>query len=184
MINPFLIGERIYLRPLERDDAAPVAAWLNDPEVNRTILHAHPMSVQAEQNWLDKLAESQENIALGIVLKDGDRLIGVTALKQFDWRNRHASFGITIGVKEEWGKGHGTAGTELMVRHAFETLNLNRVWLHVLIANERGIRAYERVGFKREGVLRQHLFREGRFQDILSMAILREDWEARHDVLP
>jgi RimJ/RimL family protein N-acetyltransferase len=183
MINPFLIGERIYLRPLERDDAAAVAGWLNDPEVNRTILHAHPLSVQAEQNWLAKLAESQENIALAIVLQDGDRLLGVTGLHQFDGRNRHASFGITVGVKEEWGKGHGTAATELMVRHAFETLNLNRVWLHVLTTHDRGIRAYERVGFKREGVLRQHLYREGKYQDILSMAILREDWDARFDVL-
>jgi RimJ/RimL family protein N-acetyltransferase len=65
------------------------------------------------------------------------------------------------------------------VGYAFETLNLNKVWLHVLTSNERGIRAYERVGFRREGVLRQHLYREGRYQDLLSMAILREDWKTR-----
>ena len=46
-------------------------------------------------------------------------------------------FGISIGVKEEWDHGYGTEATELMLQHAFGTLNLNRVWLHVYEDNER-----------------------------------------------
>src|SRR5205814_646415 len=82
----------------------------------------------------------------GIVVRTSDRLIGGTGFHHIDFRNRHVGFGITIGEKEEWGKGYGTEATRLMVQHAFETLNLNRVWLHVYEYNQRGIRAYERAG--------------------------------------
>jgi RimJ/RimL family protein N-acetyltransferase len=71
-----------------------------------------------------------------------------------------------------------------MVKHCFETLNLHRVWLHVFEYNPRGQKAYLKVGFQREGVLRQSIFREGRYWDTIVMAILREDWNnaeaARH----
>jgi [ribosomal protein S5]-alanine N-acetyltransferase len=73
-------------------------------------------------------------------------------------------------------KGYGSEATRLLVRHGFETLNLHRIWLHVYEYNERGIRAYERVGFQREGVLRQDRFYEGRYWNTLVMGILREEW--------
>src|SRR5206468_7752591 len=79
---------------------------------------------------------------------------------------------------QHWGKGYGTEATRLMVQYAFDTLNLNRVWLHVLEYNERGIRCYEKVGFKKEGLLRQEHFRDGRYWDTHLVAILRDEWLA------
>lgn len=84
-----------------------------------------------------------------------------------------------FGESSEWGKGYGTEATRLLVQHAFETMNLNRVWLLVYEFNERALRAYERVGFQKEGVLRQEMYRQGRYWNTILMAILREDWEAR-----
>jgi RimJ/RimL family protein N-acetyltransferase len=92
--------------------------------------------------------------------------------------NRHTSFGIVVGDKTEWGKGYGSEATQLMVGHAFETLNLNRVWLRVFEYNARGIRAYEKVGFKKEGVLRQDRFQDGRYWDTFAMAILRDEYSS------
>jgi RimJ/RimL family protein N-acetyltransferase len=175
--NPYLIGERLYLRPLEPSDAATITPWFNNPTVNRTILVRPPMSFRAEEDWLTKLGQG-DDVVLGIVLKDGDRLIGSTGLKQFDWRNRHAAFGILIGEVAQWNQGYGTEATALVVRHGFETLNLNRIWLEVYEYNPRGQCAYERVGFKVEGRLRQHTFREGRYWDVVFMGILREEWQA------
>jgi RimJ/RimL family protein N-acetyltransferase len=91
-------------------------------------------------------------------------------------KNRSACFGITIGAKDEWGKGYGTETTVLMVRYAFETLNLNRVWLHVFEYNQRGLRTYDKIGFKREGVLRQDHYQNGRYWDTITI-ILRQEWE-------
>jgi RimJ/RimL family protein N-acetyltransferase len=175
MQNPFLAGEHIYLRPLEPGDAPTLTPWFNDAEVTRNLLRGGPMSQRAEEEWLAKVGQGDE-AALGIVLRDGDRLIGSTGLHKIDWRNRHAAFGIAIGVVEEWGKGYGAEATRLMVQHAFATLNLNRVWLEVYEFNQRGIRAYEKVGFQIEGRLRQHTFRDGRYWDVLVMGVLREEW--------
>ena len=179
MKNPLLIGEKIYLRPLEREDAPLFVIWLNDQEVTRTLLVSGPINLQKEEEYLENAYKSEHDTVLGIAIKETDKLIGSTGLRQIDFRNRHAGFGIVIGEKAEWGKGYGTEATSLITRYAFETFNLNRVWLHVFADNERGVRAYEKVGFKREGILRQEGYREGRYWDTLTMAILREEWEAR-----
>jgi [ribosomal protein S5]-alanine N-acetyltransferase len=92
-----------------------------------------------------------------------------------DDKNRHAMFGIFVGAAEARGKGYGTAATAMVVRYAFNTLNLNRVWLHVYEDNKPGIRVYEKVGFRKEGVLRQDNFRRGRYRDTIVMGILRAD---------
>jgi RimJ/RimL family protein N-acetyltransferase len=179
MQNPFLIGTKIYLRPVEREDARQCVAWFNHPEITRTLLTHRPINLRAEEQFIDKALQNERDLVLGIATLASDRLIGVTGLKDIDYRNRHAGFGITIGEKEEWGKGYGTEATRLVVAHAFETLNLNRVWLHVYEYNERGIRSYEKVGFQKEGILRQETYREGRYWDTIVMAILREEWDAR-----
>jgi UDP-4-amino-4,6-dideoxy-N-acetyl-beta-L-altrosamine N-acetyltransferase len=176
--NPFLIGTSLYLRPLEREDAPLVQPWINDPHVTRTLRTCRPISLRAEEAFIERISQSEQDIGFVIVLHATERPIGVTGLTQIDWVNRHAGFGLLIGEKEEWGNGYGTEATRLVVRHAFTALNLNRVWLHVYEYNERALRAYEKVGFKKEGALRQEKFREGRYWDTITMAILREEWEA------
>jgi [ribosomal protein S5]-alanine N-acetyltransferase len=177
MQNPFLIGTKIYLRPLERADAPTLEAWINDPEVTRTLAFYRPMNLQNEEEFIARVYQSEHDLVLGIAVKQSDELIGATGLHEIDFKNRHANFGINIGKKDEWGNGYGTEATTLMVRHAFETLNLNRVRLLVYENNPRARRAYEKVGFKQEGILRQDRYHEGRYWDTFTMAILREEWD-------
>jgi RimJ/RimL family protein N-acetyltransferase len=179
MHNAFLIGTDIYLRAMERGDAPAFASYLNDPEVRRfLLLRPRPITLAEEEAYIAHITQSEHDVSLAIVLRQDNRLIGATSLHQIDFGNRHCSFGIMIGDPSEWGKGHGTEATRLIVGHAFETLNLNRVWLHVYEYNPRGIRAYEKVGFRREGVLRQDSYRDGRYWDTIVMGILRDEWEA------
>src|SRR5262245_34525446 len=177
MQNPYLIGQALYLRPVERADAPLLQSWINHPDITRTILSRPPINLQAEEEFIDRVTRSEHDLVLLIVLREGDRPVGATGLHQIDFRNRHAAFGIMLGEPSEWGKGHGTEATRLIVGHAFETMNLNRVWLQVFEYNERAIRCYERVGFQKEGVLRQDNYREGRYWDTFVMGILRSEWE-------
>jgi ribosomal-protein-alanine N-acetyltransferase len=178
MHNPFLIGPTVYLRPLEREDVATLVAWFNDPEVTHFLQRYRPMTRLEEEAYLERLAHSDSDLALGIAVCATDRLIGTTGLHHFDNRNRQAMFGISIGDKNAWGQGYGKEATRLMVQHAFQTLNLNRVWLHVYEYNERAIHLYQKLGFRTEGRLRQDNFRDGRYWDTLVMAVLREEWGA------
>lgn len=178
MQSPFLIGPQVYLRPLEPSDAATLVPWFNDPEVARFLRRYQPMTLAQEEQFLRTICDSSTDLVLGITVRQDDRLIGCTGLHDIDPRNRHAQFGILIGDKTVWGRGHGTEATRLLIGHAFDTLNLNRVWLHVFEYNQRGLRAYEKAGFRVEGRLRQDTFREARYWDTLVMGVLREEWEA------
>jgi RimJ/RimL family protein N-acetyltransferase len=176
--NPFLIGSKIYLRPLDLEDIAALTMWLNDPEVTRNMLIYRPLTRMAEEAFLRKISESESDFVLGMMVRETEQFIGVAGLHHLDVRNRHVSFGICVGEKSAWGKGYGTETTRLMVRHAFDTLNLNRLWLHVYEYNERAVRVYQKVGFQIEGRLRQDTFRDGRYWDTIVMAVLREEWGA------
>ncbi len=178
MKNPFLIGERIYLRPLEREDVPQLQTYINDPEVTRTLTAYRPINRAQEEAFIERIGKNENEVCAGIALRHDDKLIGCVGLHQFDFKNRTASFGLGIGAKEEWDKGYGTEATRLIVRYGFETLNLNRIALRVYAYNPRAIRTYEKAGFKMEGVLRQDCYRDGRYWDTHIMGILREEWNA------
>ena len=96
-----------------------------------------------------------------------------------EWTNRSAEFGIFIGDKTFWNNGYGCEATRLTLQHGFETLNLNRIYLHVFETNPRAIHVYDKIGFIREGKLRQTTFRNGRYIDTLIMSMLRSEWDTR-----
>ena len=173
MQNPYLVGESIYLRPLERGDAAALAGWFNDEEVRSYVASWRPMTVAGEEAFLDNLVKADSDFIFGIMLKDGDRLVGATGLHQIDAKNRSAMFGIIIGDKSAWGRGVGTAATYMMTAWAFDHVNLNRVWLHVHEDNLRAVRVYDKVGYANEGVLRQHVWKNGEYKDCFTMAMVR-----------
>jgi RimJ/RimL family protein N-acetyltransferase len=178
MQRPFLIGSSIYLRALEPSEAAAVAPWFNDNEVIRFTTRHRPLTTVEEEEFLRRNLGSATEVIFAIVLKEADRLIGVTGLHRIDHQSRNASFGIMIGEKDAWNQGHGAEATRLMVQYAFDTLNLHRVGLNVHEFNARGLRVYEKVGFQPEGRLRQDQFREGRYWDTIVMGILRDEWRA------
>jgi ribosomal-protein-alanine N-acetyltransferase len=178
VINPYQVGDRVYLRPLETADASQLQQWINDPEVSRYLSVYRPMKLEDEQQFIERANAGGENLAFGVALRQTDQLLGSAGLQRVDWKNRSAGFGISLGVPGEWGKGYGTEATRLVVQVAFERLNLHRVWLVVYEFNERGRRCYERAGFVREGVMRDYHFADGRYWDAHLMSVLRPEWEA------
>ena len=178
MQAPFLIGDKVYLRAIEVEAAPHFVEWLNDPEVRCYLARNFPpLNLRREREWIENLYKDQNRVTFGIVLKESDKLIGSTGFEGIDWRNRSAAFGIVIGDKTEWSKGCGTEAAKLVVRYGFDTLNLNRIALHVFDHNPRAMRAYEKAGFVREGVLRQDRYVNGAYRDAIVMGILREEWE-------
>ncbi len=178
MNNPFLIGNRIYLRPLDESDVDRCLRWINDPEVLSTIGQRFPKSRIREEEWLATQYKSEKHFSVAIVIKDGDRHIGNCGFNDIDYANRKAVFGILIGEKDEWDKGYGTEAARLLVDYGFNQLNLHRISLQVYSNNPRAIRAYEKAGFTREGTMRESYFRNGRYYDTLIMAILNAEWRA------
>jgi RimJ/RimL family protein N-acetyltransferase len=174
-----IISETVRLRAIERQDLPLFVAWLNDPEVRQHLLVNIPLSQAQEDGWFDRmLARPLEEQPLGIEVRtpEGWRLVGNCSFFDLDWRNRCCEIGIFIGDKEYWGRGYGTQVMQLMLKYGFNTLNLNRVYLRVYESNPRGIKCYEKAGFRHEGRLRQAIFQDGRYIDLLMMSVIRSEW--------
>lgn len=171
-------GERVTLRRLVRADAPALAAMVNRPEIQRTTRLTGAISVAAEEAFIEASAEARDRLVLGIAAVDDGRLLGVVGLHGLGDPARQAELGIFIGDPAEWGKGFAQEAVRLIVGHGFRTLALNRVWLHVHADNAGGLRAYEKVGFVREGVLRDGAVDERGFVDVVAMAVLRREWAA------
>jgi RimJ/RimL family protein N-acetyltransferase len=178
MINPFLIGDRIYLRPLDEEaDLDRCLGWINDPDILATLGRRSPMSRSMEREWLLGQYQDDRTFSLAIILKDGDRHIGNTGLHAIAPVDRSAEFGLLIGEKDVWGEGYGPEAGRLILAHGFGQLGLHRIFLRVFSFNERARRVYEKIGFRLEGTLRESYFRNREFHDTLVMSILEQDWE-------
>lgn len=184
-----IYGERIRFRHAERSDIPTFVNWVNDPEVRQGILPYLPMSLAEEENWYENMIKRPVNeriLCIEVRQPAGEgeaeswKFIGSCDFNNIEWRVRSAELGIMIGDKSAWNQGYGTEAVRLLLKVGFETLNLNRIYLHVFENNPRAIRAYEKAGFTHEGRDRQGEYQDGRYIDVLVMSILQEEWRAQH----
>lgn len=174
-------GTLVNLRAQDMDDLERNYRWINDREVMRFLTSRYQYSLMAEEAWMrDRTSErpSYDNAAFAIVTKDG-RHIGNTGLHHGSPEDRSCDLGIMIGEKDCWGRGYGTDALRTLVRFAFDDMNMNRVELDVYAFNERAIRSYEKVGFVREVCKRQDIYRYGEYIDVITMSVVRSEWEAK-----
>ena len=131
--------------------------------------------LRKEEMALGTTSEKHQ-LVRGIVVRRTEILMGATGLYQINRRHKTAYLFVIVGDKTAWAKGYGGAAAALMLEHTFLEIGLNRVMLHVYEYNIRGVRAYERVGFKREGKLVADQYYDGRFWDTIVMGMTRADW--------
>ena len=176
MQNPFIIGERLYLRPLEPvQDNHLYSTWMNDEEIRR-YFSVYPTSDTRGRERLDNLYKDTRHIIFGVVRIEDNQLIGLVGLKDINVLNQSAEFYIIIGDRSAWGKGFGTEATKLMVRYGFMELNLNRIQTQDMEENIGGWRADEKAGFKYEGTLREVIPRFGKFHNVRVYSLLRSEF--------
>ena len=177
---PMIRGERVYLRPSERADLPTFVRWMADAEVTRNLASRAPFSMAMEEQWFDRMLAEQGKSQYHFViclLADG-RPIGTADLRQLDFENGGAEFGIAIGEKAEWNKGYGTDALSAICDFGFAELRLERIQLDVYADNARGQRSSAKGGFVLEGTLRRAHFSAGSHHDVQRMALLRDEWLA------
>lgn len=177
-----IYGKRIRLRAVEREDVQKFHAWVNDPEVTKGLILNLPLSMRDEEEWFASLSKrdpAERPFAIEFRKGRAWKLIGNCSMHAVSLVNRSCEVGIIIGEKDEWNKGYGAEAMMLMLQHGFETLNMNRVYLQVFDNNIRAVRSYEKAGFVLEGRQRQAVYKNGKYEDVLFMSVLRSEWEAR-----
>ena len=177
MANPFLVGERIYLRPLEPTDAPLLAACNNDPEVRISFFTHTPCSVSQQADRIRGFyGAGADYLPLAICPRETDLAIGVTAYHRLDLVSHAAVFSICIADADQRGRGYATEVTRLMLKYGFDILNLHRVQLHVWADNAKAVHTYEKCGFRMEGTLREAMRHDGVYCDFHVMGILDREW--------
>lgn len=172
-------GKLVNLRAPEMGDLERNHRWINDREVTRYLTMRYPMSLAAEEAWMrERTARplSYDNAFFAIETKDGVHIGNVNFFSTSP-EDRKTELGIMIGEKAYWSRGYGSDALRVMLRLAFGEMNLNRVQLQVYADNARARAAYRRVGFVEEGTLRRARYQDGEYQDIVIMAVLREEWQ-------
>jgi RimJ/RimL family protein N-acetyltransferase len=169
---------QINLRAITEADLPQFVIWRSDPEVMQFLLgEATDTTLAGIKEWFGRVA-SPDCLEQIWAIEAAGRLIGCCSLRP-EANKPVASFGVYIGDKNIWGKGYGTAAVREVLRVGFEELGLHRIHLGVFPDNPRAIRCYEKCGFRHEGLQRQSRFKGGRWQDLITMAILRDEWQAQ-----
>ncbi|OQB00809.1 MAG: Spermidine N(1)-acetyltransferase [Chloroflexi bacterium ADurb.Bin222] len=173
-------GQLIRLRPSEAEDIPLFVRWLSNPEL-RDYVTIRYISEALERRWFEGLVAATSGVApqrLHFVIEtlESSQSIGVVGLEDINWRDRHAEFGIIVGEPDFWGKGFGSDAVRTTLAVGFRWFNLHRIFLHVVAENARAIRAYEKCGFTHEGRLRDAIFIDGMYHDLLLMSLLADEF--------
>jgi RimJ/RimL family protein N-acetyltransferase len=184
-VKPTLTGQLVLLRPFAEDDIAAMREILRDPDVLRLTGSIHgkeeaaapetPEQLEKLRDWYTTRNDQPDRLDLAIVDKAGGRFVGEAVLNEWDPGNQSCGFRILIGPAGQ-GRGLGTEATRLIVGYGFEQLGLHRISLEVYSFNPRARRAYEKAGFRAEGILRQALRYDGEWIDAAVMSILADEW--------
>ncbi len=175
---PRLVGDRVVLREYRSDDFASLRAWVTDAEASRhlTGIFDPPHTEEMTRAFLESvLQRSNRDMYHFIIARvEDESYLGQIDLRIKDRVAGRADFGVIIPERANRGKGFGTEAIRLLVDFAFSRLNLHRVELEVFADNDHAIRVYEQLGFRHEGRHRDYFYRDGAYQDAVSMAMVRE----------
>lgn len=168
---------QVSIRKFEKRDISDKIRWINDPR-NHTYLHYDlPLEYEKTAAWFEKNKDRTDRYD-AVIEADG-KPVGVIGLLGIDLKNNKAEYYITLGEADYQGKGIAKQASLLLLKYAFEERGLNRVYLYTETENLSGQRLFERVGFVREGVLKDDLMRDGGYVDRYVYAICKNDWTKR-----
>jgi len=178
---PTLNTTRLSLRWIRAEDLDDFYAVYSNPEVMRYWSTPPLTTKDAASKLIDEIHESIERddiLKWGIALKSNDKLIGSVTLFHLDFTHHRAEIGYAQG-RAYWGQGYMQEALTAVINYAFEVLNLHRIEADVDPRNDASVRTLERLGFQREGYLRERWQVSGEIQDAFFYGLLRPDWESR-----
>jgi len=170
-------AKRVSLRALGVEDLERTLEWVNDPEVAGYTGTVFPISASEHQLWYQELLKDRTRRMFAVVTSDGKH-IGNIGLRNIDWVARNAEVMVYIGDAEFRGKGHGIEAIAALADFAFGRLNFHRLYARVFSYNERAMKSFEECGFQREGLLREHVFRDGRYHGVVILGLLQKEKES------
>ena len=174
-----LVGEKIKLTSVNEEDISIIQKWHNDVSFMRNYdtTCASPKNIEDVKELIMDVRKCSTAYIFAVKEIAHQEIIGVTGFENISWNNGTSLIYIGIGEEKHRGQGHGKEALKLTIEFGFEELNFHRIYLTVLEYNESAIKLYEKLGFKREGVYREFIHRDGKRYDMYLYGLLRPEWE-------
>ena len=165
-----LHGPRIVVRAFsDPDDLALLERWVSDPAGKYFLLSR----TTSRELSLSDLVHSDDSV-LGMITLPDETPVGCVAFLDFDCEQRKAELRKLVGDPVQRGKGFGKEASALWIRYGLTTLGLKKIYLNTLETNIKNVHLNEELGFRVEGILRNELFIDGEYRDVLRMGLWRE----------
>lgn len=180
---PVIETERLILKPLAVDDSDSLLEIFSDPKVMRYWNTAPWTTVQDSIDFINESNDSmqrQESLILGVYLKSTGELSGKCMLFSYDQESKRAEIGFGLG-RSCWGKGYVSEAGEALIQYGFDSLGLRRIEAEIDPDNQSSAKALEKLGFSREGLLRQRWEVNGIVSDSALYGRLVSDHPAQHN---
>lgn len=174
MKNVRLDGERIYLRTITYDDTELVVKWRNQENVRKYFFYSNDFTNEIHENWMRTKVETGEVEQFIVCMKDNDRPVGCTYLRDVDYDNKKAEYGVFLGEEDIRGMGIGKEALELTVRYAFDELKLHRVYARVKETNKASLYCFLHTGFQQEAVFRDSMICDGEYVNVVIVGRLNK----------
>ena len=169
-------GEKCFLTAVDPDSIETLRNWRNNPKLRRYFREFREISKPMQDSWYkNRVLNNPNQFDFEIHDKESGALIGHCGLYYVNWVNRAAEFTIYVGDFNFRGMGIGSDALRTLIKYGFNDLNLNRIWCEVYSNNE-AIHIYEKIGFIKEGVMRDQYYNEGRYWDSTVLSMLKSDW--------
>lgn len=169
---------RVYLRALEPDDYKVSINWRKDNQIWDMVGGPKYFVSEAyEKKWTEDMIFNTNSVHLAICLKETDEYIGIGSITDINWINRTAHVPSMIGEKTYWSQGLATEARILLLYFAFYERGFNRVWAVILEDNIASQKMCEKCGYKKEGILRESVYKNGEMKNQILMSVLREDFD-------
>ena len=166
------------LRNVREEDLEMVRRWRMLPEITRYMYTDPEITAEDQKNWHEKVSASPSDRVWIVELTDGAIPVGLLSLSDIDFTHKRACWAYYIADDRARGKGLAKSLELNIYAYVFEVMGLNRLWCEVLSFNDRVVAIHEKFGSKVEGVLRQHICKNGEWFDLVRMAVLADDWGA------
>ena len=172
-----LLKETVRLRSIERTDTELIVTWRNKESVKKNFLYQKDFTIQGHLKWMDEMVDTGKVVQFIIYDTIIGKPVGSVFLRDIDYINRKAEYGIFIGEEEEKEKRLRNTAAKLILEYGFKELGLHKIFLRVLSDNKLAIRSYEKAGFKKEGYFKDEILLDGRYRDLIFMAVICEPEE-------
>ena len=175
---------RIFLRALEFDDFNKTLKWRHDSVYQKGVASTNRfISVETEKKWIENAIKNHEQgteIRLAVIIKEDEEMIGMVYLTNINYINGTAIMGSLLGVDENRGKGYITEARYLLFEYAFMQLNLQRISATILENNVSSRKSVEKFGYVREGLLRNAVFKNGEYHNLVAYSMLKDEFIKRY----